>query len=198
MSYLISEGAAPSTPATGKVAVYAKTDGRVYGKDDVGTEFNMTGLTLGTLTASTSGTTVDFTGIPAGVKVVKIMFLGVSTSGTSNILFQIGDSGGIEPTGYLGAGSFCGATTAGSNFTTGYGLNGANAANVLHGTLTLTLIDSATNTWVASGVFGGSNSAFTYQVAGSKALTGTLDRVRITALNGTDTFDAGSINIAYE
>ena len=35
---IIAEGAAPSTPATGAVAVYAKTDGRLYIKDDTGAE----------------------------------------------------------------------------------------------------------------------------------------------------------------
>lgn len=31
-----------------------------------------------------------------------------------------------------------------------------------------------------------------------KTLSATLDRVRLTTVNGTDTFDAGLVNIIYE
>jgi hypothetical protein len=34
----LSEGSAASTPASGKVVVYAKTDGLIYSKDDAGAE----------------------------------------------------------------------------------------------------------------------------------------------------------------
>jgi hypothetical protein len=38
--YLVfNEEAAPSTPASGTIAVYAKSDGRLYSKDDAGTEY---------------------------------------------------------------------------------------------------------------------------------------------------------------
>jgi len=37
----LNEAAAPSTPATGQVIIYAKTDGSIYQKDDVGTETNL-------------------------------------------------------------------------------------------------------------------------------------------------------------
>ena len=36
------------------------------------------------------------------------------------------------------------------------------------------------------------------EALGELKLAGALDRVRITTVNGTDTFDAGSINILYE
>lgn len=39
----VPEIAAPSTPASGKVAVYAKSDGKLYIKDDAGTETDLTG-----------------------------------------------------------------------------------------------------------------------------------------------------------
>lgn len=39
----VDEIAAPGTPAAGKVAVYAKTDGKLYIKDDAGTETDLTG-----------------------------------------------------------------------------------------------------------------------------------------------------------
>lgn len=152
-------------------------------------------LTLATSVASTSGTAIDFTGIPSWAKKVTVMFSGVSLSGTDNIIIQLGTSSGVTTSGYLGAGSAVGTTTAGSNYTSGFGINSTGSANLINGFVALALLTS--NTWVASGCAGLSNAGFTIQVAGSIALAGTLDRVRITR-TGTDTFDAGSINIMYE
>jgi hypothetical protein len=153
------------------------------------------GITLGTSVASTSGTSIDFTSIPAGTKRISINFNGVSVSGTSNPLFQLGDAGGIETSGYLGAGS---DLSVGANFTTGFGIPSGVAANVLHGTIVLTLMNAATFTWSAFGIFAQSNTTTVNQVAGNKSLSAPLDRVRITTVGGTDTFDAGTINITYE
>jgi hypothetical protein len=156
-------------------------------------------LVSGTAVASTSGTSIDFTGIPSWVKRITVMLAGVSTSGTSNILFQLGDSGGVETTGYLGSGSVIGASSASSaNFTTGFGLTGATASYDYSGNLTICLQDSTSNTWVANGFFGSSTITATWFTSGKKPLSATLDRIRITTVNGTDTFDAGTINILYE
>jgi hypothetical protein len=156
-------------------------------------------LVSGTAVAATSGTSIDFTGIPSWVKRITVMFNGVSTNGTSNILFQLGDSGGIENTGYLGSGSVIGASSASSaNFTAGFGLTGANATYDYSGSLSICLQDATSNTWVANGFFGSSTVTANWFTSGKKPLSATLDRVRITTVNGTDTFDAGSINILYE
>lgn len=146
---------------------------------------------------STSGTAINFTGIPAGVKRITVMFSGVSTNGTSTPLVQIG-AGSVTTSGYLGVGNatVAGGATSGTNFTTGFGVQSALAANILHGHMVLTNVTS--NTWVASHAMGTSNGTTTMVGSGTLALGGTLDRVRITTVNGTDTFDAGSINILYE
>lgn len=154
-----------------------------------------------TKVASTSGTSIDFTSIPSWVKRITIMLSGVSTNGTSDIQIQLGDSGGIENTGYLGSGSTIVAVVATALATSGFVINsnaGDGATSVRHGTLTLTLLDSATNTWSCFGIVSRSDSARSGVVSGSKATSAALDRVRITTVNGTDTFDAGSINILYE
>lgn len=156
-------------------------------------------LTVGAVTASTSGTSIDYTSIPAGTKRITVSFSAMSTNGTSNLLVQIGDSGGIEATGYLSAGSQISATVTTTAFTTGFGvINSGGATGVLHGTMTLTLTDPAANTWCASGVFMNSDGARTHTTAGSKSTSAVLDRVRITTVGGTDTFDAGAVNITYE
>lgn len=154
---------------------------------------------LGTAVASTSGISIDFTGIPAGTKTIIITFTGVSTNGTSIPIVQIGDSGGIETTGYLGSASGLGAGVTTTSFTTGFPVAADTLASaVRHGSITLSLLNSSTNTWVASGSNGRSDVSRTDVYGSSKSTSTTLDRVRITTVGGTDTFDAGSINIQYQ
>jgi hypothetical protein len=156
---------------------------------------NASVITSGTAVASTSGTSIDFTSIPSWVKRITVMFKSVSTSATSNYLLQVGDSGGIENTGYTsGASSRIGDVTSSSGFILCYQLDAVESAQ---GNIVLTSQDATNNTWVLTGGLynsGRSNSLS----AGVKSLSATLDRVRITTVNGTDTFDAGSINILYE
>lgn len=155
---------------------------------------------LGTAQASTSGTSIDFTGIPAGTKRIVISFVGVSTNGTSIPLVQLGD-GAIETTGYVSGASL--QQNSGSNVytssTAGFVLNPNGSANAVNqGSMVLTLVDATAFTWVAS--YSGNDSGVTASVhgGGSKSLSSELDRVRITTAGGTDTFDAGTINILYE
>jgi hypothetical protein len=144
-----------------------------------------------------SGTSVDFTGIPSWVKRITVMFSGVSTNGTSAPLVQIG-AGSFTVSGYLGVSNatVAGGATSGTNFTTGFGVQSVAAANVLHGNMVLTNVTS--NTWVAAHSIGTSNGTTAMGGGGSIALSGTLDRIRLTTVNGTDAFDAGTINILYE
>ena len=142
---------------------------------------------------SASGTSVDFTGIPSWVKRVTVMFSGVSTNGTSNILLRLGDAGGIEDTGYASGSSYNGADAANS---TGFLLvMDVVAAVNYNGAVTFSKLDG--NTYSSFGGFA-NNSSAVWSCAGAKTLSDTLTQVRITTVNGTDTFDAGSINIMYE
>lgn len=198
---ILAEGAAPSTPAANTSTMYVKSDGLVYSKDDGGIEYCLSkNLTSGTLTATTSGTSVDFTSIPTGTKRLIIMLNGVSSSGTSNVILQIGPSGGVETSGYSGDIALANAAAiANTNLSSGVTLNTSTAAaSVIQGQIIFSLIDPATNTWVFSGMVAGSNNNYIGMVAGSKALAGALSRARLTTAGGTDTFDAGSMNILYE
>lgn len=152
------------------------------------------GITSGTAVASTSGTSIDFTSIPSWVKRITVMFNGVSTSGTSNIQIQLGDSGGIETSGYLG--SAWQANTTNTNMSTGLLVSPTNGASlVYYGGIVLNLLGS--NAWTAFGNVCTTAPAGNI-MGGTKTLTDTLTQVRITTVNGTDTFDAGSVNIMYE
>lgn len=153
----------------------------------------------GSAVATTSGTSIDFTSIPTWVKKITVVLSGVSTSSTSVLLLRLGSGGAVATTGYLGSGVslFAGAMPSISNFTNGFGIGQiSDAAFVRHGIITLTNI--ASNTWVCSGYIGQSDNARGNAVGGSVTLAGVLDRVRLTTVNGTDTFDAGSVNLIYE
>jgi len=157
-------------------------------------------LTSGTAIATTSGTSHDFTGIPSWVKRVTVMFNGVSTNGSSLMRILIGPSAGVETSGYLGACLAVLATSVNSlPFTSGFDVSdGFSSASIRHGVFVLVLQDSATNTWAVSGNFSQSNDERVMTIAGVKPLAGALSIVRVTTVNGTDAFDAGSINILYE
>jgi hypothetical protein len=152
----------------------------------------------GTAVASTSGTAIDFTGIPSWVKRVTVMFNGVSTNGSSYPLIQIG-SGSVSTSGYTSA---SGRTNSANNAamatsTAGFVIMNAAPSDAIRGLVSLLLLGS--NTWIANGVLTDSGTLISMTIGGSSgALAGSLDRVRITTVNGTDTFDAGSINILYE
>jgi hypothetical protein len=158
-------------------------------------------LTFATAQATTSGTSIDFTGIPSWAKRITVMLNQVSTSGTSIPLLQLGDSGGIETSAYssvcAGAATTPIDTTRGGSSGDGFRLtiNVHAAADLITGKIDL--INISGNNWIAQGAIN-TASVYVASVVGSKALSGTLDRIRITTVNGTDTFDAGSVNIMYE
>lgn len=154
-----------------------------------------------TVVASTSGTSIDFTGIPSWVKRITLMLNQVSTSGISQVQFQLGTGGVATTSGYVTGRSFIttnnNETRAGVNISTGFTLLGDNEPDFRTGAITFTLMTG--NTWVGMGIMmstGGNNGI--NHITGVAPLANTLDMVRVTTVNGTDTFDAGSINIVYE
>jgi hypothetical protein len=156
------------------------------------------GITSGTAVASTSGTSIDFTSIPSWVKRITVMFNGVSTNGTSAMQVQIG-SGSVTTSGYAtaaGSGPSAASPTVVQPTTGFYVVADGNAAYIRHGHVVFTNVSG--NIWTASGCGGESVGGRFWTTGGTLTLGGTLDRVRITTVNGTDTFDAGSINILYE
>ena len=152
------------------------------------------GFSSGTAVATTSGTSIDITGIPSGVTEITVLFKAVSTNGSSAVSIQIGD-GSIVTTGYTNIGGGMSASSlTNTQFTNGF-----------------VLMDSTSATWILTGYFtlkgygnnwfihGGGVRDTTYPCYsfGGKTLSGTLDRVRITTTGGSDTFDAGEVNITY-
>lgn len=182
-----------NSPATTAITNSLITDERaVYIKEYIKLE---------NVIATTSGTTVDYTNIPSWVKKITIMFDAVSNNGAgSDYMVQIGDSGGLETSGYKSVigfitGSVAGSSTSVSSFLAGYY---GHIDDTISGATVLTLLDESTNTWCCS--VGTSVSGITPRAimgGGGKSLTGALDRLRISTVAG-HTFDAGKVNISYE
>nr|WP_294974998.1 hypothetical protein [uncultured Pseudomonas sp.] len=155
-------------------------------------------LYSGTSQATTSGTSVDFTGIPADAKRVTINLTSVSTNGTSPIMIQLG-AGSVDAAGYLGAfqASVNGVAPVVGAFSNGFSTDTLiAAASVVHFSMVLSLV--AGSVWVMIGTGSLSNTARALTFAGSKSLSGALDRIRITTVAGADIFDAGAANITWE
>lgn len=179
------------TPATGTL----EYNGQFYGTDSAAARAQMQRITLGTAVASTSGTSIDFTSIPAWVKKITVMMAGVSSNGTATYAIQIG-SGSVDTTStYVGTSSRYSSTVSSSALTTSFNAGDSLAATTC---TTLAILSSVSSTvWVYSCNFG-RDDTLAGTCAGAKTLSGALDRVRITTVAGTATFDAGSVNILYE
>jgi hypothetical protein len=165
-------------------------------------------LVRATAVATTSGTSVDFTGIPSWARRITVVIDGYSSTPSDIVypMFQLGDSGGIETTGYLVYASILGTDTSngisqgsGSFGTAGFFFLWGSQTSFRYGTFTFTNITG--NQWTGAGLMGGAvpgGFVGTAQTGGTKTLSDTLDRVRLTTTSGTDTFDAGTVNIIYE
>jgi len=157
-------------------------------------------LTLGTAQASTSGTSIDFTGIPSWVKRVTVTGINVSTNGTSFVCLKLGTSSGVVTSGYVGNyTNFNSAAFGNTGNMIGEFVLTANGAAADTRQFTATLVSHGGNGWLFSAMGAATNIVGNTNIsAGAIILASTLDRIRITTINGTDTFDAGSINIMYE
>jgi len=193
---VIQTGATPTTALTLSSSQNATFAGTIT--DSTGT---LRPLVSGTAVASISGTTINFTGLPSWIERITILFQGVSTTGTSNVGIQLGTGGTptYVTTGYASAGNtIAGGAVASASYTTLFGLGSGNqaAASVMQGQIILSNITG--NNWVFSGTTSQTNTNATHVGNGSISLGAVLTAVRITTVAGTDTFDAGTINIFYE
>ena len=152
-------------------------------------------INLGVSVAA-SGTAIDFVGIPEGVKRITVMFDGISTNGTSYAQTQLGATT-IKTSEYNATrGGVKDSTSFSSVVSSGFPSPGNNrVTDSVCGSLVLTNLN--TTTWSAIGITK-LNTAAVMFMGGSVTLSGTLDRIRITTVNGTDQFDAGTINISWE
>jgi hypothetical protein len=181
------------------VAIATGNDGQVLTSTGAGSppafETLVSGFTLGTPVATTSGSFIDFTGIPSTAKMIILNMQNVSLSGSDHIRIQIGDSGGVETSGYD-----CGLGEIGSgssqDITNGLPMYVAQSGRSVISTVFITLSNSSTNLYNLSCNTCRKDSSQMQIAVGKKALSGVLDRVRIET-TGSDTFDTGTANIMY-
>jgi len=153
--------------------------------------------TLGTTADTSDGSTeYPYTGIPAGVKQIEVSLSSVSHNNAStNIIIQIGDSGGYETSGYTSTASNQTGSVNNTSATSFDLFDITSSGQSLSGIVHLRLLDEATNRWNAHWHL--ASGPTNYAGGGTKSLSGVLDRLRLTTVTGTATFDNGSMNIQY-
>lgn len=164
--------------------------------------FTLTGnasgvIKSGTTITLTNQTAPEFTSIPSTAKRITLMFNGVSPNSTGTLLVQLGDAGGYETTGYGSSMTYIvNATAATTNVSTGFlaGTFGS-AGAAYNGIMTIATLGS--NVWVMSVNLNDSASTRTFFGSGAKTLSETLTSVRL-YIDGTQFFDAGTINVLWE
>ena len=151
-----------------------------------------------TSVSPTSGVLVDFTSIPSWARRVSVLFTGMSTSGTSGINLRLGTASAFATTGYTAArSSFSASAVTTSVESAGFFITNVGDATALI-TGRIDLVNAYSNTWVASGNYSIPNLTRATIIAGFIDLSDVLTRIRLISSNGTDTFDAGTINISWE
>jgi hypothetical protein len=191
--------ASSGTVVVGSSAVSAT--GQIPFSTDGSTYTPTAKIVSGTAVASTSGTSILFTGIPSWTKRITIMFSGVENTGTGSgntPILRIGN-GSVETSGYLSNMCTLQASPLFQSETTGFLLsnNSSWASTPLNGTVVLTLLTGFT--WCLSGSYTREISSNTmYVAAGTKTTSAAIDRLSLTTQTGTATWNAGTINILYE
>jgi hypothetical protein len=152
-------------------------------------------FSIGTSVLTQTVSSVDFTSIPSWVKRITVMYAEVSTNGTSPIVIKLGTSAGIQSTSYVGCSWR--SNTVNAQFSTGFSIMPDLAtSSSASGVSTIVLYGS--NNWNWSSVIGDTGGTNVAHGGGTKDLSGTLDRIRLTTVGGSDTFDTGKINILFE
>jgi hypothetical protein len=147
--------------------------------------------------ATTSGTAIDFTGIPVTATAIDLHLAGVSLSGADQVLVQLLDDASAPiAAGYTSTGAAvigAGATTVSSS-TAGFVVQAENAANVLSGAMRLRRLPDL-QAWLADHTFKrGTNSV---AIGGGDIAAGVnVTGIRLTR-TGANTFDAGSAFVEW-
>ena len=139
---------------------------------------------------------MTFTGIPAGTKEVCIHFLDLSLDSSDNIDIQIGDSGGLETSGYLSEGSSIIQSTFSSlESTSSFVIKLGSHPARLCGAYILRLINTSTNKWAGHYVTSGTGAPSLCGGGGFKALSGELTQLEVQSTNSRD---AGAVTISFK
>jgi hypothetical protein len=164
------------------------------GTPTMGASF-ITRMSAGGVSAS-GNTSVDFSSLPSWINTLTVMFRNIRTVSNDNILVQLGTSSGFTTSGYVSTSiDFDGSGGVAANSTAGLLVKLNPGSNIVNGTMIIAYTGS--NAWVNNHTMSNNTNIMTVG-GGTIALGGTLDRVRITTVSGTDPFDSGTINVSYQ
>jgi len=207
-----------TTDSTSGTTGSIHTDGGIGAVKDIATDANLivagtatitgsliadnVGSVVGSETSLTSGSSSTISSIPSGVKFIKVCFEDVQPAtgaAGQKLSLRLGDSGGIETTGYAGGTAQIDAAPATTAWATGnsiYLSNDVFSSSSYYGVCTLTLKDATNHTWMVE--VNGYNVADGMQLlgAGRKDLTTALTQIELT-LSGAGSFGSGTWNIVY-
>lgn len=144
-------------------------------------------------TATTSGTAFDVT-IPSAARAICILFDRVSLNAGSYMIVQIGDSGGIETSGYRSAAArYASSSFAKQEYSGGFMMYFNANDYYVNGTMSLHSADGVS--WHEThGVYMETQLGLG---AGTKTLSGALTQLRLTSSSG-HTFDNGQFAVIYQ
>ena len=186
-----------STVSLAKLTATGTKDATTFLRGDNTFAAPSAGFTLSSTVATTSGTAIDFTGIPSTARLIILNFFDYSKSGGNSTLIQLGTSGGFVTSGYISAGvrTTTGPSIGAANKTDGFGVPDENGGYETAGQAIITCVDVSNNKWIYS-FTGRGDSSLTMTAGGFIALGGTLTQIKVRP-SGSDTFDTGAINLQY-
>ena len=163
------------------------------------TQIDGAGYTELGVAATTSGSSSIISSIPAAVKTVLIIWNKISTTGAAEVNMQLGDSGGLETSGYL-SNNHKHTTSSGHftqfNDTAHFGISqGGGGADPFSTVMHLTRSASGANDWVVTWIAYQSNEPAQTMGVGMKSLSGELTQIAVIT-NGA--FDGGGWNAYYQ
>ena len=152
-------------------------------------------ISEGSYSSALSGTYVDITVDSTDVIKYDLLFENVSLGGGMNWLFRLGDSGGIESTGYTVAAGYFSNSSYGATSSRTDSFNWrsvGDASFLMDGKFSLYRFNG--NTWWGEGVLSRNETSdgTLYQMRGKKTLSGALTTIRIQAAPDlSESFDSG-------
>ena len=152
----------------------------------------------GTYTSFGTGYYVDITTTSTNIVKYDILFTGVSCGGGTDWQFQLGDSGGIENSGYEVVSTYRSHNTYNktNNRSDGFRWFGTGDSNfIMDGKFSLTRLHN--NKWFGEGLLVRTEAGSTiYDMVGTKELSGALTTIHISASSDdSEVFDGGHFKV---
>jgi hypothetical protein len=192
---LLLGGSTVTLRTSGTTRVTVPASGAVDVVGPLAIDGNNVGIQQGTEQATTSGTQIDFTSIPAGVRRVSFLLNAVSAAGAAKSLrLRIGPSGGVETSGYLSGARDSSAVT--DSFQLNQGSDWADSGTGSASGIVTLERDTGSGWFLMSSLYN-PNIPRVHDAAGRKVITGDLSRARFYWADNT-AFDGGAITPTWE